>query len=453
MCVTQSRAWYMTNRLLSKHLCALGFRATFCLGVLLFWIVALPCVAVLCGIGTLRGWVGYIPRYPHRVCPGVLQTIEDDMLSLHLGQSRTWRRVWVDVAVAVRGVEMSLKVHCLVVGSSSKPPLVLIHGTGGSSASWFPVVRHLSRDFNVHLVDLPGFGRSDDACRSSRASRSTCDDNVDFYVTFLKAFFVATGLHVGATVLAHSYGAFLATKFAAKHPHMVSRLLLVQLAGAFCTQSACGAWISSLFSAAFPQCVHRMLGTCGVHALYTLYDMRPSSATASDPSSVYLAAQLHSSSSAHETVATFIQRDVQSSHWRDPLLPDLLALPMPVALFYGEDDFIIPAHNGAAIVAVADAAVPCYIFPGVGHSPFKGPGCASAIFASAVRDASHSAVPFGPKANRLARQLDIEDMRKFRTCYHTGEAMATILAQYAHIRSLAEPDIKVGRMVRMTCRI
>jgi pimeloyl-ACP methyl ester carboxylesterase len=42
----------------------------------------------------------------------------------------------------------------------SGPPLLLIHGTGGSRRHWKPVVGLLARDHELLLVDLPGHARS-----------------------------------------------------------------------------------------------------------------------------------------------------------------------------------------------------------------------------------------------------------------------------------------------------
>ncbi len=40
------------------------------------------------------------------------------------------------------------------------PPMVLVHGLGGSSVNWFAVGGGLARDHHVYAIDLPGFGRS-----------------------------------------------------------------------------------------------------------------------------------------------------------------------------------------------------------------------------------------------------------------------------------------------------
>ena len=49
-------------------------------------------------------------------------------------------------------------VHRGVQGKG--PDLVLLHGWGVNSAVWTPILEKLSAHFQVHLIDLPGFGGS-----------------------------------------------------------------------------------------------------------------------------------------------------------------------------------------------------------------------------------------------------------------------------------------------------
>jgi pimeloyl-ACP methyl ester carboxylesterase len=51
--------------------------------------------------------------------------------------------------------------------SGRGPPLVLIHGTSGSSKRWTPVLSALERHFTVHAIDRRGYGESGDAGRYS----------------------------------------------------------------------------------------------------------------------------------------------------------------------------------------------------------------------------------------------------------------------------------------------
>jgi len=50
-------------------------------------------------------------------------------------------------------------MHVEVHGGESSPPLVLIHGSGGSRLHWPPAVRRMS-DARVYALDLPGHGQS-----------------------------------------------------------------------------------------------------------------------------------------------------------------------------------------------------------------------------------------------------------------------------------------------------
>ena len=51
-------------------------------------------------------------------------------------------------------------VYCRVLGEG--PDLLLLHGWGVNSAVWNPIIEGLSAHFRVHLIDLPGFGGSEE---------------------------------------------------------------------------------------------------------------------------------------------------------------------------------------------------------------------------------------------------------------------------------------------------
>jgi len=56
------------------------------------------------------------------------------------------------------------------VRAGSGPPLVLIHGLGGSLVVWEPVIDLLAKERDVTAVDLPGFGDSDPLPEGTRHS-------------------------------------------------------------------------------------------------------------------------------------------------------------------------------------------------------------------------------------------------------------------------------------------
>ena len=97
-------------------------------------------------------------------------------------------------------------------------PQLLLHGLGGSSATWVEVMAGLAEHGPVVAVDLPGFGRTelheDDAC------------TVPSYVAFVIALADALGWDRFA-LHGNSMGGLIAALVAARHPDRVSRLVLV----------------------------------------------------------------------------------------------------------------------------------------------------------------------------------------------------------------------------------
>ncbi|MHB8718941.1 MAG: alpha/beta fold hydrolase [Candidatus Dormibacteria bacterium] len=97
------------------------------------------------------------------------------------------------------------------------PPLLLLHGLGGSGRYWAGLAPHLASRRTLIAPDLAGFGRSD----KPHASYDSA-----FHVEALAALLEARGLPV-ASVAGHSMGGVLAALLAARHPRLVDRLAVV----------------------------------------------------------------------------------------------------------------------------------------------------------------------------------------------------------------------------------
>ena len=107
------------------------------------------------------------------------------------------------------------RIAYLDVGAG--PPVILIHGFGGSMWQWEYQQHQLSQHFRVLTLDLPGAGLSDKPDIDYRP-----DQMLDFFVGFMGAAKIPQ-----ATLVGNSMGAGLAIGMALTHPTRVAKLVLV----------------------------------------------------------------------------------------------------------------------------------------------------------------------------------------------------------------------------------
>jgi pimeloyl-ACP methyl ester carboxylesterase len=102
------------------------------------------------------------------------------------------------------------------------PTLVLLHGYDSSKEVWLEVAKELTPHFHLIIPDLPGWG---DSSRNDSASY-----DIDAQAARLDAFAQALGLR-SVTVVGHSMGGAIAGVYAAEHPQVVNRLVLMDSFG------------------------------------------------------------------------------------------------------------------------------------------------------------------------------------------------------------------------------
>jgi pimeloyl-ACP methyl ester carboxylesterase len=107
------------------------------------------------------------------------------------------------------------RIAYLDVGAG--PPVVLIHGFGGSMWQWEQQQHTLSQHFRILTLDLPGAGLSDKPEIDYRP-----DQMLDFFVGFMDAVKIQQ-----ATLVGNSMGAGLAIGMALAHPTRVAKLVLI----------------------------------------------------------------------------------------------------------------------------------------------------------------------------------------------------------------------------------
>jgi len=95
------------------------------------------------------------------------------------------------------------------------PPLVLIHGAGGSHLSWGPELRRLTGE-DIYALDLPGHGKS-----GGHGEQALAD-----YAGKIEAWMDAIRLH-RAVFAGHSMGGGIAVELALRSPHRTAALVLI----------------------------------------------------------------------------------------------------------------------------------------------------------------------------------------------------------------------------------
>lgn len=104
------------------------------------------------------------------------------------------------------------------MGNENGPPVIFVHGLGGSSTYFTPLVSKLEKSHSLHLLDLEGHGLSPTSALSELTIASYAED-----IYQLTQFASITP----ATIIAHSMGCLVAAHLALHHPAQVSKLILL----------------------------------------------------------------------------------------------------------------------------------------------------------------------------------------------------------------------------------
>lgn len=117
----------------------------------------------------------------------------------------------------------AVNLHVRLAGKGA--PLLLLHGHPQSHVMWHRIAPDLAQRFTVVMMDLRGYGDS---------SRPSADDS---HAAYSKREMALDALAVMQScgfesfqVLAHDRGARVAHRLAADHPHIVQRMMLLDIA-------------------------------------------------------------------------------------------------------------------------------------------------------------------------------------------------------------------------------
>lgn len=142
------------------------------------------------------------------------------------------------------------KIHYQQSGDPEGTLLICLHGLGGSTATFTPLVPHLPQDHNIILLDFPGFGKSpppsqcptitglvsdlQNFIKSVQETRQGAANNkskvsvkICQWTPQPKTFANNSPLTQKVIIIGHSLGTVIALHFTAQHPSFVSGLVLL----------------------------------------------------------------------------------------------------------------------------------------------------------------------------------------------------------------------------------
>lgn len=108
-------------------------------------------------------------------------------------------------------------VHSKIIGEGA--PLLILHGYFGMSDNWKSLGNKFGEDFQIHLIDQRNHGRS------FHSNNFDYDLLVEDIVQYIKHHQLEKVI-----VLGHSMGGKVAMLFAVKHPTLVAKLIIVDIA-------------------------------------------------------------------------------------------------------------------------------------------------------------------------------------------------------------------------------
>lgn len=142
------------------------------------------------------------------------------------------------------------------VDQGEGPPILLVHGLGGSWRNWLETIPALADGHRVVALDLPGFGLS-----------PMPDEPISMpaYGALVLRFADAIGLGAETFLVGHSMGGFIATEAVTTDPGRFARLSLVSAAGiSFATMSSARKSVTAaIVKMAIPLAASRMERSLG----------------------------------------------------------------------------------------------------------------------------------------------------------------------------------------------
>ena len=232
-------------------------------------------------------------------------------------------------------------------------PIVLMHGMMCGPTYFRPNIKALLvQGYDVHCICLPGFCTADANLKHDpQLIDLSKEDLLLFYMQFLVEYFsyiFPTDTTSKKPILfGHSFGGFLTSNMAIKHPELVAGVIISNVAGMFpflCPRGIYWAW---MFKTGLPNRYGRQFG-------YALNSLMYFLTRKADPKTkcvgLYDILQMTCAENFSDLlIAKYIDIHMFSSIWNLPFIADLIGVKIPLAQISSDDDDIIPLYQAQVL--------------------------------------------------------------------------------------------------------
>lgn len=231
-----------------------------------------------------------------------------------------------------------------------RPKLMLVHGITSQSLMWGKNVKSLSKDFDLIIPDLIGHGHS---------TAQWSGNSVDAQVAHLQLILDSLGIRKPVDLVGNSYGGAVAANFAEQHPDRVKTLVIED-------------GPASDYTAAMADSVARSVGAKDIADLFNPQNKEEQKRVLSlvmykpikAPGFVFR--QINDAMKPNAPQTSALLHDLLKHE--DEYAHKTYSWPMPVYVFWGAGDRLIPLSVGKGIAARNHLPVDhLVIFPKAGH--------------------------------------------------------------------------------------
>ncbi|KAL3484378.1 Alpha/Beta hydrolase protein [Aspergillus germanicus] len=239
--------------------------------------------------------------------------------------------------------------HFTQTGNPTGPLIVLLHGLGGSTETFTPLLPHLRPEtYRLVCVDLEGLGKTSLSSPDVTLSITRYVDDLESLVAFLQS------TEEPIMLIGHSLGGIIATHYAARHSERVKGLALL----------GTGRSIANI-----PPARERMLALAAKTRAEGIQAAASAAAISNFPIDVELAQEL--GDSVREAVAKSdvegYAKACQAVAALDHVDPEYSRIAAPTLLLAGSGDVISPPERSFGLKELIGDNAWVNVLEGVGH--------------------------------------------------------------------------------------